>query len=136
MKIFETHAHYDDERFDEDRDELISSMLSDTGELDYIVNVGASRQGCEASLALAAQYEKVYAAIGFHPEDIVRLKESDIEWLENMLGESKARLLRLEKSDLITTMCQMMQMLRRLKRSSNENGLQHRWMLRTAHTCR
>ena len=45
MKIFETHAHYDDERFDEDRDELISSMLSDTGELDYIVNVGASRQG-------------------------------------------------------------------------------------------
>ena len=91
MKIFETHAHYDDERFDEDRDELISSMLSDTGELDYIVNVGASRQGCEASLALAAQYEKVYAAIGFHPEDIVRLKESDIEWLENMLNESKAR---------------------------------------------
>ena len=74
MKIFETHAHYDDERFDEDRDELISSMLSDTGELDYIVNVGASRQGCEASLALAAQYEKVYAAIGYHPEDIVRLK--------------------------------------------------------------
>ena len=91
MKIFETHAHYDDERFDEDRDELISSMLSDAGELDYIVNVGASRLGCEASLALAAQYEKVYAAIGFHPEDIVRLKESDIEWLENMLGESKAR---------------------------------------------
>ena len=91
MKIFETHAHYDDERFDEDRDELISSMLSDTGELDYIVNVGASRQGCEASLALAAQYEKVYAAIGFHPEDIVRLKESDIEWLENMLGEAKTR---------------------------------------------
>ena len=41
MKIFETHAHYDDERYDEDRDELISSMLSDTGELDYIVNVGA-----------------------------------------------------------------------------------------------
>ena len=91
MKIFDTHAHYDDERFDEDRDELIRSMLSDTGELDYIVNVGASRQGCEASLALAAQYEKVYAAIGFHPEDIVRLKESDIEWLENMLGESKDR---------------------------------------------
>ena len=91
MKIFETHAHYDDERFDEDRDELISSMLSDTGELDYIVNVGASRQGCEASLALAAQYEKVYVAIGFHPEDIVRLKESDIEWLENMLGEAKTR---------------------------------------------
>ena len=35
MKIFETHAHYDDERFDEDRDELISSMLSDTGAVSY-----------------------------------------------------------------------------------------------------
>ena len=67
MKIFETHAHYDDERFDEDRDELISSMLSDTGELDYIVNVGASRQGCEASLALAAQYEKGIRSDWFPP---------------------------------------------------------------------
>ena len=69
MKIFETHAHYDDERFDEDRDELISSMLSDTGELDYIVNVGASRQGCEASLALAAQYENCLLYTSPSPRD-------------------------------------------------------------------
>ena len=58
MKIFETHAHYDDDRFDEDRDELIQGMLYEAGSIDYIVNVGASRAGCEASLALAAKYAR------------------------------------------------------------------------------
>lgn len=90
MKIFETHAHYDDERFDGDRDELIQGMLQEAGSIDYIVNVGASRAGCEASLALAAKYDKVYAAIGFHPEDIVRLKESDILWLEDNIRNNEA----------------------------------------------
>lgn len=41
MKIFETHSHYDDSAFDDDRDELISQMLSDNGELEYLINVGA-----------------------------------------------------------------------------------------------
>ena len=90
MKIFETHAHNDDERFDEDRDELIQGMLQEAGSIDYIVNVGASCAGCEASLALAAKYDKVYAAIGFHPEDIVRLKESDILWLEDNIRNNEA----------------------------------------------
>ena len=40
MKIFETHSHYDDSAFDDDRDELISQMLSDNGELEYLINVG------------------------------------------------------------------------------------------------
>ena len=45
MKIFETHSHYDDSAFDDDRDELISQMLSDNGELEYLINVGASLDG-------------------------------------------------------------------------------------------
>ncbi|MDD6845832.1 MAG: TatD family hydrolase, partial [Clostridia bacterium] len=62
MKIFETHAHYDDSDFDEDREQLVSTMLSEEGALDVIVNVGASLKGCEDSLSLASRYEKVYAA--------------------------------------------------------------------------
>ena len=50
MKIFETHSHYDDSAFDDDRDELISQMLSDNGELEYLINVGASLDGCKKSL--------------------------------------------------------------------------------------
>jgi len=89
MKIFETHAHYDDERFDVDREDLIKSMLSPEGSLDVIVNVGASKRGCEASLAFASQYEKMYAAIGFHPEDIFKLNKSDIDWLRQKLVDNK-----------------------------------------------
>ena len=93
MKIFETHAHYDDEAFDGDRDSLLEAMLAPDGTLDYIVNVGASLSGCKASVELAKKYPKVYAAVGFHPEEVVedgklRLNKSDMEWLENAFLES------------------------------------------------
>ena len=49
--IFETHAHYDDEAFDEDRDELISSMRQNG--IEYIVNVGSSLKSTAQSIELA-----------------------------------------------------------------------------------
>ena len=63
MKIFETHAHYDDSAFDDDRDELISKMLSDDGELECLINVGASLDGCKKSIELADKYDKVDEAV-------------------------------------------------------------------------
>lgn len=105
MKIYETHAHYDDDAFDEDRNELISrllgingdekradekqsisdtegSVIQKTGVLECLINVGASRTGCQQSLALAEQYEKVYAAIGIHPEEVEGLTDKDMQWLK------------------------------------------------------
>ena len=82
MKIFETHAHYDDSDFDEDREELITSMLSDDGKLDCIINVGASLKGCEDSLLLASRYDKVYAAIGVHPEEVEGLTMGHMRWIK------------------------------------------------------
>ena len=86
MKIFETHAHYDDSDFDEDRDQLISTMLSEEGALDVIVNVGASLKGCEDSLSLASRYEKVYAAVGVHPEEVESLNSDKLKWLEKAVN--------------------------------------------------
>ena len=82
MKIFETHAHYDDSDFDEDREELITQMLSDDGELDCLINVGASLKGCEDSLLLASKYDKVYAAIGVHPEEVEELTMGHMRWIK------------------------------------------------------
>ena len=82
MKIFETHAHYDDSDFDEDREELITNMLSDDGILDCIINVGASLKGCEDSLLLASRYDKVYAAIGVHPEEVDGLTMGHMRWIK------------------------------------------------------
>lgn len=64
---FDTHAHYDDAWFDDDRDALISA-LPDCG-VDLVVNVGCDRRSSEASIELAERYEFVYAAVGWHPHD-------------------------------------------------------------------
>lgn len=71
--IFETHAHYDDEAFDEDRDTLLSSMREN--EIEYIVNVGANLKSTAASIALAQKYPFIYAAAGVHPSDTGELDE-------------------------------------------------------------
>lgn len=89
LKIFETHAHYDDEAFDDDRDELIAGMLSDEGALDFIINVGASLSGCEKSLELAESCERLYAAVGVHPEECAALTERDIERLVRQAETNK-----------------------------------------------
>lgn len=53
MKIFETHAHYDDEAFREDREALFDEMFAN--DIDTIINVGASFAGCEQSVAPCRQ---------------------------------------------------------------------------------
>ena len=74
MRIFDTHAHYDDEAFDTDRDRLLDIDLAAEG-VEYVVNVGASMKGAEASAAFARKYAsesapvKVLAEIGIHPDD-------------------------------------------------------------------
>lgn len=77
--IFETHAHYDDERFNEDREELLAS-LPEKG-VDRVMNIGASFAGCEHSIALAERYPHVYAAIGIHPENIEDVTEENLNWI-------------------------------------------------------
>ncbi len=86
--IFETHAHYDDEKFDEDRVELLSHLLKENN-IDKIVNIGASFKGCKDSLELASQYENVYAAIGIHPEEVDDINPEVIEWIKTNASHPK-----------------------------------------------
>lgn len=78
--IFETHAHYDDEAFDEDRDILLSAMQENG--IEYIVNVGANLKSTAASIALAQKYSFIYAAAGVHPSDTGELDEESFLWLK------------------------------------------------------
>lgn len=80
--IFDTHAHYDDERFDEDRDALLRSM-KDAG-IGNIVNIGANMASSQRSLDLAAEYDFMYAAVGVHPSDCAELDDEKIEKLKEM----------------------------------------------------
>ena len=65
--IFDTHAHYDDEAFNEDRDQILSSMKD--GGVGCIVNVCASVGGFGGTLELMKAYPFVYGAVGVHPDD-------------------------------------------------------------------
>ena len=65
--FFDTHAHYDDEWFDEDRDALLASLPA--AGIDLVVNCGCDRATSEASVALAERYDFMYAAVGWHPHD-------------------------------------------------------------------
>ena len=85
--IFETHAHYDDDSFDTDRDALIASM-PEKG-IGRIINVGASIETTKTTLALAKQYDFVYAAVGVHPSDISGLNEETYAWLSEQTKWSK-----------------------------------------------
>ncbi|MGO5053264.1 TatD family hydrolase [Lachnospiraceae bacterium LCP25S3_G4] len=85
--IFETHAHYDDEQFNEDRDELLRSM-NENG-VGTIVNVGASLRGCQESVDLANQYSFIYAAVGVHPDEVGDLNEETFKWLKEQYSNKK-----------------------------------------------
>lgn len=87
--IFDTHAHYDDEAFDDDR-ELLLTRLHEEG-VAYIVNVGASMVSSERSVALAEKYSFIYAAAGVHPDEAGELDEAQMEKLRRLCMHSKVK---------------------------------------------
>ncbi len=85
--IFESHAHYEDARFDEDREALLSSFPQKG--IDYVVNVGSSLKTTQQSIALAKQYDFIYAAAGVHPEETAELNEENFAWLCEQMKQEK-----------------------------------------------
>lgn len=85
--IFESHVHYDDEAFDEDRDALLRS-LEENG-IDLVINVGASIKSCKDTLTLIEKYPFVYGAMGVHPSETGALEEEDIQWLKESCALDK-----------------------------------------------
>jgi len=85
---FDTHAHYCDKRFDEDRDELLGSMPGMGVSL--ILNSGSSLRSSKFSLDLADKYDFIYASIGVHPHDSRSMTDGTITELEKLLEHPKA----------------------------------------------
>lgn len=87
IPIFDTHAHYDDEAFDEDREQLLQAMPG--AGIAKIVDVGASLSSCVKAMEFADRYPYVYCAIGVHPSETGELQEKDIAWLEAQCRHNK-----------------------------------------------
>ncbi len=85
--IIDTHAHYDDKAFEEDRTEVLESMAGEG--IGRIVNIGSSLGACKRTIQLMEQYDFIYGALGIHPTDSGELTESDIEWLKEQCALEK-----------------------------------------------
>lgn len=86
--IFDTHAHYDDKAFDEDREELLNKIFNES--VCGIVNQGTDIQTSEISISLSEKYENIYCAVGLHPEYLNESSINDIEKVKTLAKHKKA----------------------------------------------
>ena len=85
--IFETHAHYDDRKFDNDREELLASM--EENGIGTIINVGSNMETSAWTVEAVKKYPIMYGAVGVHPSDTQAMTEKDIETLREYSQKEK-----------------------------------------------
>ena len=94
MTIFDSHAHYFDERYNDptegpSADELLDTILSSHGGIvSHIINIGTNIESSKLALSQAARHDGMYAAVGIHPEDCQQIEGTDeqIAALRSLLG--------------------------------------------------
>lgn len=85
--IFETHAHYEDRAFDDDREDLLNSLSKNN--IEYVVNISSAIETVKQSIDLAESYEYIYASVGIHPQETKSMDEDKLLWLKEMAKHKK-----------------------------------------------
>ena len=85
--IFESHAHYDDEAFDEDRKELLDALPAQG--IGRVINVCAEVEGWDRTVDLMERYPYIYGAVGVHPDDVGALDEEKIQRMHQICRMEK-----------------------------------------------
>lgn len=87
--LFDSHAHYNDRKFDDDRFEILDSMLKNN--IGFIMNAADTMESVGKILAICEKYPFMYASVGVHPEEVGNLTEDDINTLEKWTQNPKVR---------------------------------------------
>ena len=85
--IFDTHSHYDDEQFDGEREKLLAS-IKEKGVIN-IVTCGVDIETSKANMSLSEQFDFVYFAAGFHPENLEGFELGDIGKIKALASHKK-----------------------------------------------
>ena len=85
--IIDTHAHYDDKAFNDDRHEALTSLYEKG--VEKVINAAASMRGCKRTLDLCKQYDFVYGMLGVHPDDVGELTEADMDFIKEHAANPK-----------------------------------------------
>jgi len=80
--FFDTHAHYDDEQFDHDRDETIARVHEEG--VGWIVNAASNEASAEKAVALSQRFDFIYAAVGVHPHEVASMDMQSIDRLADL----------------------------------------------------
>lgn len=93
MKFFDTHAHCDDKRFEEEYEGGTAGVITDclNSNVSYIINIGTNLENSRVSTELADRFENVYASCGIHPSDVFyEDPDKAISVIEELLSHPKA----------------------------------------------
>lgn len=85
--IFESHAHYEDEAFEKDRESLLQSF--EENGIGTVINVSSSLETIEKTIHLIQQYPFLYGAVGVHPEECAPLNQDKISYIRDMAKKEK-----------------------------------------------
>ena len=87
MEFFDSHAHYNDEKFKQDRDELIKNIYDEgvTG----IINAGYSLKSSKEAIEIAKKHDFMNVIVGISPNDIDNFKISDLDEIESLAEDKK-----------------------------------------------
>ena len=86
--MIDIHAHYDDDAFDADRDELLTQLFNEKG-VNKIINAGCNIETSLFAIQLAEKYENIYATVGFHPSDVDKFDEASFEKMKELIKHEK-----------------------------------------------
>ncbi|MBO7363882.1 MAG: TatD family hydrolase [Lachnospiraceae bacterium] len=87
--IFDTHAHYDSEQFDGDREAVLAALKE--GGVGRVVNIAADIPSVETTFALARTYDQVYGVLGIHPDGVPDMGEGTVERIRALVREDGGR---------------------------------------------
>ena len=85
--IIDTHAHYDDKAFNDDRHKALTSLYEKG--VEKVINAAASMRGCKRTLDLCKEYDFVYGMLGVHPDDVGELTEADMDFIKEHAANPK-----------------------------------------------
>ena len=85
--LFDTHAHYDNNRYDSDRDAVLSGLAAQG--VSGVVNAACDMESCKTGLALARQYDFIYSSAGIHPHEAEQYSPENRDQIAAYAGESK-----------------------------------------------
>ncbi|MDR1689059.1 MAG: TatD family hydrolase [Clostridiales bacterium] len=83
----DTHAHYDDARFNDDRDSLLLTLHENGA--DKIINAASDMEASRFGIKLSEKYPFIYAAVGVHPHEVQNMTESDVNEIKKLASHKK-----------------------------------------------